>query len=131
MFSENETFIQSLSSVGDERNGWQYLGQVVARFIILLPAIWFVTFATARYNSLFKLREHYAYKYSMAFAVDGFKKQAPGHEDMIAALVFEQLAFNPADKLGKQPEGPESPPSPVAQILLDLLRKRTKAEAVE
>jgi hypothetical protein len=91
MFSENETFIQSLSSVGDERNGWQYLGQVVARFIILLPAIWFVTFATARYNSLFKLREHYAYKYSMAFAVDGFKKQAPGHEDMIAALVFEQL----------------------------------------
>lgn len=128
IFSENEAIISSISSLNGDRSGWQYVGQVIARFIILLPAIWLVTFATARYNSLFKLREHYAYKYSMAVAVDGFKKQAPGHEEMIAALVFEQLAFNPADKLGKQPEAPESPPNPVAQMLVEYLRRRTASE---
>lgn len=72
--SNNDKLINSIASAGTERSGWQYVGQVIARFIILLPALWFVTFTTARYNSLFKLREHYAYKYSIAMAVDGFKK---------------------------------------------------------
>lgn len=56
-------------------NGWQYLGQVLARIAILLPAAWFVSFTAIRHSSLFRLREHYAYK------------------------LLEQLAFNPADKL--------------------------------
>jgi len=123
IFYDDDRILASIASVGNEKSGWQYVGQVIARFIILLPAIWFVTFATGRYNSLFKLREHYSYKYSMAVAVEGFKKQAPGHEDMIAALVFEQLAFNPADKMGKQPEGPETPPSPIAKLLVETLRR--------
>lgn len=80
-------------------SGWQYLGQVLARFIILLPAAWFVSFTAIRHSSLFRLREHYSYKYSMAVSVEGFKKQAKGYENEIAALVLEQLAFNPADKL--------------------------------
>jgi hypothetical protein len=58
--------------------------------------------------------------------VEGFKKQAPEHEGMIAALVFEQLAFNPADKLGKQHDGPERPPSPIAELLIKRLRKEVK-----
>lgn len=128
ILSENDTVINSIAAMGSERSGWQYVGQVIARFIILLPAIWFVTFTTARYNSLFKLREHYAYKYSMAMAVDGFKKQAPGHEDLIAALVFEQLAFNPADKLGKFKDVSENVPNPAMQILLDFLRKRVEKD---
>lgn len=80
-------------------NPWQYLGQVLARIAILLPAAWFVSFTAIRHSSLFRLREHYAYKYSMAVAVEGFKQQAPLYEQEIAALVLEQLAFNPADKL--------------------------------
>lgn len=83
----------------NEVTGWQYLGQVLARFIILLPAAWFVSFSAIRHSSLFRLREHYAYKYSMAVSVEGFRKQAVGYENEIAALVLEQLAFNPADKL--------------------------------
>lgn len=62
----------------------------------------------------------------MAFAVEGFKKQAPGYEGMIAALVFEQLAFNPADKLGKQHDGPEKPPNPIAELFVKLLRKEAE-----
>lgn len=131
MLSENETVVNSIASMGTERSGWQYVGQVIARFIILLPAIWFVTFTTARYNSLFKLREHYAYKYSMAMAVDGFKKQAPGHEDLIAALVFEQLAFNPADKLGRIKDSPDGATNPAMQMLLDFLRRKVSKDAAD
>ena len=97
----NETLINSIASTSSEKTGWQYVGGVLARFVVLLPGVWFVSFASRRYNSLFSLREHYSYKYSMAVAVEGFKKQAPGYENLIAALVFEQLAFNPADKLVK------------------------------
>lgn len=124
LLSDDTNVIASIAATGNERSGWQYVGQVIARFVILLPAIWFVTFATSRYNSLFKLREHYAYKYSMAMAVDGFKKQSPGHEDLIAALVFEQLAFNPADKLGMRKSDGETSPNPAMNLLLELLRKR-------
>ena len=64
----------------------------------------------------------------MAVAVDGFKKQAPEYEGMIAALVFEQLAFNPVDKLGKNYDGPEDPPNPIAKLLLNKLRKSSEEE---
>ena len=62
----------------------------------------------------------------MAVAVDGFKKQAPEYESMIAALVLEQLAFNPVDKLGKHHDGPEDPPQPIAKLMLDILRGSSK-----
>lgn len=84
--SDDARVINAIVGLNNERNGWQYVGQVIARLVILLPAIWYVTFCSMRYNSLFKLREHYSYKYSMAVAVEGFKKQSPGHEDMVAAL---------------------------------------------
>ena len=123
--TDNEGLIGAIAAAGTEKSGWQYVGQVIARFVILLPGIWLVTFATGRYNSLFRLREHYSYKYSMAVAVDGFKKQAPGHEDLVAALVFEQLAFNPADKLGKQSASEANDePSPISRLLMNYLRKK-------
>ncbi|RXZ66464.1 coiled-coil domain-containing protein [Pelagerythrobacter rhizovicinus] len=127
IFPDNSNIVAAISGMTGERSGWQYIGQVVARFVVLLPAIWYVTFCTARYNSLFKLKEHYSYKYSMAVAVDGFKKQAPDYQDMIAALVFEQLAFNPVDKLGKRHDGPESPPNPIASMLVKMLRRDARA----
>ena len=84
-FPANENLARAISGMAAEKSSWHYVGQVLARFLILLPAIWYVSFCTARYNSLFKLKEHYAYKYSMAVAVEGFKKQAPEYEGMIAA----------------------------------------------
>jgi predicted nucleic acid-binding Zn-ribbon protein len=107
-----------------EMSGWQYLGQVMARFIILLPAAWLVSFSAIRHSSLFRLREHYAYKYSMAVSVEGFRKQAAGYESEIAALVLEQLAFNPADKLTPSKDIPEGKvPHPLLNILVEKFRK--------
>lgn len=106
-----------------EMSGWQYLGQVLARFIILVPAAWLVSFSATRHSSLFRLREHYAYKYSMAVSVEGFRKQATGYESEIAALVLEQLAFNPADKLTPSNDIHEGKaPHPLLNILVDKFR---------
>lgn len=106
-----------------EVSGWQYLGQVLARFIILLPAAWLVSFSAIRHSSLFRLREHYAYKYSMAVSVEGFQKQAKGYESEIAALVLEQLAFNPADKLTPSKDVPEGKvPHPLLNIFVEKFR---------
>ena len=105
--------------------GWQYLGQVLARFIILLPAAWLVSFSAIRHSQLFKLREHYTYKNSMAAAVPGFKLQAPDYEQEIAALVLEELAFNPADKLAPSKDIKEGKiPGPISNFLFDRLKKR-------
>jgi hypothetical protein len=112
-----------------EISGWQYLGQVLARFIILLPAAWLVSFSAIRHSSLFRLREHYAYKYSMAVSVEGFQKQAKGYESEIAALVLEQLAFNPADRLTPSKDIPEGQvPHPLLNILVDKFRSGINKE---
>lgn len=110
--------------IQSDATGWQYLGQVLARFIILLPAIWFVSFSAIRHSSLFHLREHYSYKYSMAVSVEGFKKEAKGYESEIAAMVLEQLAFNPADKLVASKNIPEGKvPNPFMQYLIKKFQK--------
>jgi len=109
---------------GTEQNSWQYLGHVVGRLVVLLPAAWLVSFAAIRHSSLFRLREHYAYKYSMAVAVEGFKQQAPDYDQEIAALVLEQLAFNPADKLIPSKHIKEGKAPGLAGFLLDKIRSR-------
>lgn len=75
------------------------IGQVIVRALLLIPAAWLTKFAAARHASLFRLREHYAYKYSIATSVEGFKKQAPSFEEGIAAAAFHELTFNPADRM--------------------------------
>ncbi|MDX8521304.1 hypothetical protein [Mesorhizobium dulcispinae] len=101
---------------------WQYLGQVLGRVLILVPAAWLVSFTAIRYSSLFRLREHYAYKYSMAVSVEGFQKQAPDYQQEIAAMVLEQLAFNPVDKLVPSREMKEGK----APLFLGVLLERLK-----
>jgi hypothetical protein len=111
------------TDINSGTTGWQYLGQVSARLIILSPAAWFVSFTAIRHSSLFRLREHYSYKYSMAVSVEGFKKQAAGYEGEIAALVLEQLAFNPADKLVHSKETREANiPQPMLNYFMKKLR---------
>ncbi|MBN9457935.1 MAG: hypothetical protein J0I54_14995 [Bosea sp.] len=112
------------------QNVWQYLSQIFSRIAILIPAAWLVSFAAIRHSSLFRLREHYAYKYSMAVAVEGFKKQAPEYEQEIAALVLEQLAFNPTDKLIPSKDIKEGKaPGLIAAFLLEKIRKRAAQES--
>lgn len=123
----NLTFSISGYTDASVENGWQYLGNVLARITILLPAAWFVSFAAIRHSSLFRLREHYAYKYSMAVAVEGFKQQAPLYAQEIAALVLEQLAFNPADKLIPSKDIREGKAPGIAGYLLDRIRARVES----
>ncbi|ANG96766.1 hypothetical protein A8A54_09965 [Brucella pseudogrignonensis] len=104
-------------------SSWQYLGQVLGRLLILVPAIWLVKFTSIRYSSLFRLREHYAYKYSMAVAVEGFKKQAPDYGQEITAMVLEQLAFNPVDKLVPSSQVKEGKPPVFLAVLLGKFRQ--------
>lgn len=118
------TFVVSDFTLNPADNGWQYLGQVLARILILLPAAWLVSFTAIRHASLFRLREHYAYKYSMAVAVEGFKQQSPKYEQEIAALVLEQLAFNPADKLIPSKDVREGKTPSISGYLLDQIRNK-------
>jgi hypothetical protein len=109
---------------------WQYASQTFGRIIVLVPAAWLVAFAAKRHTSLFKLREHYAYKYSLAASVEGFKKEAPKYGDEIAAMVFNELAFNPADKLETKDIEAHHPLMPFLKKALELFRK-TSGEGAE
>ncbi|MEM7426748.1 MAG: hypothetical protein AAF441_11675, partial [Pseudomonadota bacterium] len=53
--------------------------------LFMVPTTWLARFAAARHHQLFQLKEHYQYKYTLAMAVEGFKKQSPSHADEIAA----------------------------------------------
>ena len=67
-----------------------------------------------RHARLFRLREQYAHKFSIAASVDGFKKQAQGYEDAIAAETYMRLAeINPAERMeprhGTHDDGSQHP----------------------
>ena len=72
---------------------------------------------------MFKLREHYSYKYSMAASVEGFKKEAVKYGEEIAATVFTELTFNPADKLDHKELENHRPPNPILDRLLQMLQR--------
>ncbi len=96
------------------------LPQVLARALFLVPGWLLVRFAAVRHERLFKLLEHYHYKYSIAASVEGFKKQAPIYESEIAAATFFELTNNPANSLDAR--GPETRhPNRVMEWLLKKL----------
>jgi len=66
-----------------------------SRLLVILPALLLARFAGHRHSILFRLREEYNHKYAIASSVHGFKVQAPGFEEPIAAAVFQELLFNP------------------------------------
>ena len=96
------------------------LSTTIALFLLMLPGVWLTKFSAARHHQLFQLKEHYHYKYSLAMAVDGFKKQAPEHADAIAAEIFNRLLFNPADRLEGKNTSDEHP-SPLMNWLMNKL----------
>ena len=94
--SEN---LSKIPSINDIKTPWELLSQALIRIVLMTPAIWYITMSAKRYNSFFKLREHYTYKSTTAASVEGFKKQSPEYASEISAMVFEELAFNPTEKL--------------------------------
>jgi|GEM_PF-4290625 len=94
------------------------LSTTIALFLLMVPTVWLTKFSAARHHQIFQLKEHYQYKYSLAMAVDGFKKQAPDHADAIAAETFNRLLFNPADRIeGKGAS--DDHPSPLMNWLMN------------
>ena len=75
------------------------IGSVFVRSAITAPFILLVIFTSNRCSKLFALKEQYEYKYTMAFAVDGFQKQAGSLKHVVATAIFDHLTFNPIDKV--------------------------------
>ncbi|SFL59842.1 hypothetical protein SAMN03159423_2730 [Bradyrhizobium sp. NFR13] len=94
------------------------LGHVIARALLLIPPLLLVRFSAARHERLFRLREHYAYKYSIASSVEGFKQQSPEqYRDYIALTAFNELTFNPATQM--ESKGSETKhPNPLIDAFL-------------
>jgi hypothetical protein len=92
----------------------EVFGQIAVRALLLLPAAWFAKFAATRHAVLFRLKEHYAYKYSLAASVEGFKRQAEPFKDGIAAATFYELTFNPAERMESK-SNEERHPNPVME----------------
>jgi hypothetical protein len=83
---------------------YQQVLNFVGRAIFLIPGLMLVRFASSRHERLFRLREDYAYKYSIASSVDGFMKQAKSYADDIAAACYYELTYNPADRMDEKSE---------------------------
>jgi len=118
VFPGLQILIKSLSGIdaglllpkgGETHATTDVLAQVLARALLLIPGIWMVRFASARHERLFRLREHYSYKYSIASSVEGFKRQAPELEQGIAAAAFYELTFNPATRMDANSEEARHP----------------------
>ena len=110
----------STSQTTGEADPLKFFGQILIRVLLLLPAGWFAKFAATRHAVLFRLRENYAYKYSVASSVDGFKKQAEPFKDAIAATTFLELTFNPADRMESKGHE-ERHPNPAMEWLMKKL----------
>ena len=111
-------------------NIWHLLSDILVRMVLIIPAAWLCKFSSARHAALFKLKEDYAYKYSVAASVEGFKKQAEKFSDEIAFATFKELCFNPADKMAKEKLDADCP-QPVLQKFLHILENKLTKEDVE
>lgn len=85
------------------------ISQITGRALLLVPGFFLMRFAAVRHERLFRLREHYQYKYSIAVSVEGFKRQAPGWEEQIAAATFFELTTNPANDMEAKASDVEHP----------------------
>jgi hypothetical protein len=94
-----------------------------------MPGIWLVRFTASRHERLFRLREHYAYKYSVASSVEGFKKQAPELEQGIAAAAFHELTFNPATRMDANSAESRHPNPVMEWVMKKLASTGTEAKS--
>lgn len=104
------------------------LTDLLSRFVLLVPFAWLTKFMAARHSTLFKLRENYAYKYSMAMSVEGFKQQAPEFEEQVAMATFTGLSFNPAEAMDTK-SSEQQHPNPIIEWLMKRMGINEKGQA--
>lgn len=109
-----------LSNLQDANTTYKLVSAIFWKFMLIAPAVLFVRFTGRRYQSLFELREHYAYKDSIAASVEGFKAQSGEHSNLIAAATFFELTLNPIEQIdGKDDHGDH--PNPVLSKIAKLI----------
>jgi hypothetical protein len=79
-----------------------FLSAFGTRILILLPSIMFLGFTYSRYKELFRSREYYSYKRTVAGAVPGFKAEAASIDASqevkdVTVAAFERLLFDHVD----------------------------------
>lgn len=110
------------SGVTPKRGDEITLAGVLSRTVILLAPFWLTLFSSRRYRNLFDLRQQYTHKYSMAFSVDGFKKQAPLYAEQMAAWVFQVVSEPPVSIRSSKGMG-DNPLPDVQAVVRDQLEK--------
>jgi hypothetical protein len=105
------------------QTNYEHMANLIARLVLLIPGFLFLRFASSRHERLFRLREDYAYKYSIASSVDGFMKQSKGYADDIAAACYYELIFNPAERMDEKAEDARML-NPVLEIILKKIENR-------
>jgi len=81
-----------------------YYGSIVSRLFVVLPAALLVHFFSRKQNELFRLKEEYTHKFSVAASLHGFKIESPKYYEEITAAAFNELLKNPAATPNPQPE---------------------------
>ncbi|MFO0389574.1 MAG: hypothetical protein ACK502_07655 [Alphaproteobacteria bacterium] len=97
---------------------------LVTLLLLVVPSAIMTRFTSSRYNSLFRLREQYAHKFSIAFSMEGFKKALKEDEqNKLVATTFAQLSSNnPADSIdNKSSSSSEEHPLPIWEKCLDFI----------
>jgi len=84
-----------------DANNWAYIGRILSvatlKFLIVAPALVFLSFSLKTLNTLNRLRHEYGFKQTLSIAVPGFKEEAPNNEEMIVAAAFGELMSNPTE----------------------------------
>jgi len=97
--------------------------QLLVLLLLIVPSAIMTRFTSSRYNSLFRLREQYAHKFSVAFSMEGFKGQLDdkAQQSQLVATTFAQLSSNnPADTIEHRSSS-EDHPLPIWNKFLDLV----------
>ena len=91
-----------------EGSEYAYFGRILSiatlKFLIVLPALVFLTFSLRNLNTLNRLRHEYGFKRTLSIALPSFREEAPTNKELIVAAAFGELMTNPSEaahELGK------------------------------
>lgn len=70
---------------------------LLGKITLLLPSLFLLGFSIKWYSEQFRLRAQYAYKYTVAASLPGFKIEADEYANAMTASAFKELLFNPAE----------------------------------
>lgn len=92
-------------AIENEKNFWNGIIATLARASVMLPGIFFMVFCTKRHQTLFRLREEYGYRYTIAKSFQGFKELLGSENEDIETQLLLNIISRPPEtiwqKLGR------------------------------